>query len=176
MKKQTTVGLILAALFTALGVLFPMVFHAFGMGGPVFLPMHIPVLLCGLICGWKYGGLVGLIVPFLSSVLTGMPPIYPVAVYMAIELITYGMASGVLIKKYNIIVALVGTMIIGRVALGIGQFIILGLSGKAFGLVSFLTSAFITGLPGIVTQIIIIPIIMMALKKASVLDKVAQSL
>ncbi|MGL6174778.1 MAG: ECF transporter S component, partial [Cellulosilyticaceae bacterium] len=141
MKKQTTVGLILAALFTALGVLFPMVFHAFGMGGPIFLPMHIPVLLCGLICGWRYGGLVGLIVPFLSSILTGMPPIYPVAVYMAIELITYGIVSGVLIKKYNTLVALIGAMLVGRMVLGIGQFVILGLSGKVFGLAGFLTSA-----------------------------------
>ena len=78
MKKPTTRDLILAALFVALGLLLPVMFHAIG-AGPVMLPMHIPVLLCGFICGWQYGAICGLIVPLLSSVITGMPPIFPTA-------------------------------------------------------------------------------------------------
>lgn len=176
MKKNTTRQLILAALFTALGVILPTAFHSIGMAGPIFLPMHIPVLLCGLIVGWQYGALVGLIVPFISSILTGMPPIYPMAVYMAFELATYGMVSGLLSKKYSSLISLVGAMIFGRVVLAIVQFIIMGFSGNAFVLNTFLTSSFVTALPGIIVQIILIPIIMFALKKSGVLNKVNISL
>lgn len=176
MKKTTTFQLILAALFTALGVLLPTAFHAVGMAGSIFLPMHIPVLLCGLIVGWQYGALVGILVPFISSILTGMPPIYPMAVYMAFELATYGMVAGLLSKKWGSLVSLLGAMLSGRIVLAIVQFIIMGFSGNGFVLNTFLSGAFVTALPGIIVQIILIPIIMLALKKSGVLEKVTTSL
>ena len=95
MKNQKTKTLVLAALFLALGVVFPQLFHAIG-AGPVFLPMHIPVLLCGLICGWQYGGICGLIVPLLSSLLAGMPPLWPTCPSMMLELCAYGLLTGLL--------------------------------------------------------------------------------
>ena len=94
MKKNTTLRLVLAALFTALGILLPMVLHPFGISGQVFLPMHVPVLLCGLITGSAYGALTGFIVPLLSGALTGMPSIWPVGVSMALELAAYGFLQG----------------------------------------------------------------------------------
>ncbi|MEG3041536.1 MAG: ECF transporter S component, partial [Clostridium sp.] len=105
MKKSTTINMVISALFIAIGILLPQMFHSLGMSGTIFLPMHIPVLLCGLICGWRYGALVGIIIPLFSSVLTGMPPIYPVGVSMAFELAAYGAASGILSKKTNTMVA-----------------------------------------------------------------------
>ena len=134
--------------------------------------MHNPVLLCGLMCGWKYGALVGLIDPFLSGSLTGMPHLYPVAVFMAAELATYGLVSGLLAKKFNPFVTLIIAMLCGRVSLGIAQFILMGMMGKPFALSAFLTGAFVTALPGIVLQLILIPAIMYALKKSSILEKV----
>ena len=48
MKRSSTRRLVMAALCVALGVVLPMAFHSVPRGGSIFLPMHIPVLLCGL--------------------------------------------------------------------------------------------------------------------------------
>jgi thiamine transporter ThiT len=91
MKKSTTLQLVLAAMFTALGILLPIVVHQLGSNmGMVLLPMHIPILLCGLIVGSQYGALAGLIVPLLASAFTGSPQFWPIAVSMALELAAYG--------------------------------------------------------------------------------------
>ena len=81
-------------------------------------PMHIPVLLCGFICGWPWGLLVGLFAPILRSVTLGMPPLFPTAVCMAFELAAYGAVAGILYKtlpkkKCFIYCALLGAMVIG---------------------------------------------------------------
>src|SRR5690554_7579662 len=94
--KITTKQLVLTALFLAIGILLPMVFHSFGISGLVFLPMHIPVLLCGLVCGCRLGGIVGLILPSISLLLTARPPLYPLRISMALELARYGLAAGLL--------------------------------------------------------------------------------
>ncbi len=60
----------------------------------MLLPMHIPVLLCGLICGWKYGILVGFILPLLRHTIFGMPILFPTGIAMAFELATYGFVIG----------------------------------------------------------------------------------
>lgn len=172
MKKNATLKLVLASLFTALGLLIPSVFHMFSLGGPIFLPMHIPVLLCGLICGWQYGILVGFIVPLLSSAFTGMPPMFPFAVSMAVELAAYGAVAGLLSKKYNVFISLVGAMLAGRAVSGVATAVLMGVAGKPFMLSGFLTGAFATALPGIIIQLVAIPLIMVALDKSKVLEKV----
>ena len=98
----------------ALGILIPSVFHLFGQAGAVFCPMHIPVIVCGMVCGWKYGGLCGLIVPPLSFLIIGIPPIYPMGVSMMLELCAYGVLAGLLYKRFNVFVSLIGAMIGGR--------------------------------------------------------------
>ncbi len=172
MKKNATLKLVLASLFTALGLLLPSVFHMFSLGGTIFLPMHIPVLLCGLVCGWQYGALVGFIVPLLSSAFTGMPPMFPVAIAMAAELAAYGAVSGFLSKKNNVVISLVGAMLAGRAVSGIANAVLMGVAGKPFMLSGFLTGAFVTALPGIIIQLIAIPLVMIALTKSKVLEKV----
>lgn len=169
MKKTSIYQLILASIFVAIGLLLPTIFHSFGLLGPVFLPMHIPVLLCGLLCGWKYGGAVGFIVPLLSFIFTGMPPLFPVGISMMFELATYGIVAGLLIKKTNVFVSLIAAMLAGRIVSALANVILLGFSQKVF--TTFLAGAFVTALPGIIVQIIIIPIIILALNKGKFLKK-----
>ncbi|WDU82887.1 ECF transporter S component [Caloramator sp. Dgby_cultured_2] len=101
--------------------------------------MHIPVLLAGFILGSKYGLMIGFICPLLNSVLTGMPPLFPVALGMAFELATYGFISGYLYKdkKANVFVSLVSAMIAGRFILAIANIILLDLAGKNLSSVPF---------------------------------------
>ena len=97
---SATKNMITTALCIALGLVLPSAFHLVGAGS-VFLPMHIPVLLCGLLCGWQYGAVCGGIVPLLSSVVTGMPPIFPTAPAMMLELCAYGCLTGLLYRQLD---------------------------------------------------------------------------
>ncbi len=171
MNKASTYKLVLSGLFTAIGIIIPMIFHTFSLPGSIFLPMHIPVLLCGFICGWQYGFAAGMIVPLLGSMITGMPPLFPVATVMAFELATYGLVSGFLSRKnMNIMLSLVIAMLLGRFVLGIANIVFLGIAGKSYGVAAFMSGAFITALPGIITQLILIPIILTTLKKVRLLE------
>ncbi len=167
-------NLVLTALFIAVGLVLPSVFHMFGGAGPVFLPMHIPVLLCGFVCGWKYGLTCGIITPFLSSILTGMPPIFPVGAGMICELAAYGLLCGLLYRnlKQNVFVSLIGAMVGGRIVSGVANMIFMGIAGKPYGLSIFLTGAFVKAIPGIIIQIVLIPLLIVALEKAGQLEKV----
>lgn len=164
--------LVLAALFLALGLVLPMGFHTVGLG-KAFLPMHIPVLLCGLVLGMEYGFLVGLLTPILSSVLTGMPAI-PYAFVMMAELAAYGFFAG-LAKRFvskdyfGILIALILGMLLGRVVYGFAQWMFMIYNGNAYTLGAFLASAFVNSIAGIILQIIIIPPIVLAIN--SILKK-----
>ena len=153
-------NLTLTALFLALGLILPSAFHIFGpSAGSVFLPMHIPVLLCGFICGPTYGALLGVITPLISSSLTGMPVLMPTGVAMMFELMTYGFISGMLLKKINIYIALPITMLLWRAVSGIANLLLLDYLGKPYALEIFLTTAFVKAIPGIVLQLILIPML-----------------
>lgn len=164
-KRETIWQLVVAGLLTAVGVILPQIFHMFGIAGNIFLPMHIPVLLCGMICGYRLGGVCGIIVPILSSLITGMPPIYPMGVWMAIELATYAIVAGLLIKKTNVFVSLIGAMLSGRLVFALVKSITLGIGGTPFVLGAYLADTFVTALPGIVIQIIAIPAIVIAVER-----------
>lgn len=161
--------LTLAALFLALGLTLPFLTGQIREIGNKLLPMHIPILLCGLICGWKYGFIVGLITPLLRFVLFAMP-MMPNALTMAFELATYGAVTGILYqvlppRKWRSFVCLVTAMIIGRIVWGITSTIILNLGGSSFTWQMFIGGAILNAIPGIVIQIILIPSIMFALEK-----------
>lgn len=170
MKKTSTQKIVLAGLFTALGLILPVAFHTFSISGSIFLPMHIPVLLTGLVCGWNYGLIAGIIVPILSSIMTGMPPIYPVAIAMAFELATYGTIIGLVSKKTNAFISLVVAMLSGRAVLGIANVVLLGMTGKNYALSMFISGAFVTALPGIIIQFILVPSIYGLLQKSKYLE------
>lgn len=163
--------LVTTAMLLALGLVLPTFFHLFG-AGTVFLPMHIPVLIAGLACGSPYGAACGLILPYLSSVLTGMPPLYPVAVAMSLELCAYGVVTGLLFRKLkvNLYVALVGGMLCGRIVSGAANAILMGVAGKPYGLATFLTVSFVDGLPGILIQLIVVPVVVVLLIKIRLVE------
>ena len=170
MKKTNVKTLVLSALFLALAMILPFLTGQIPEIGSMLCPMHIPALLCGFFCGWPWGIAVGFIAPILRSLTLGMPPMFPVAISMAFELATYGAVSGLMYhclprKKISIYLALVTAMVAGRLVWGIVRFVCAGLDASAFGLSAFWAGAITTAIPGIIVQLILIPILVMALKK-----------
>ncbi len=166
-RKQDIQRLVLAAFFVALGLGLPFVTMHIPTVGQLLSPMHLPVLLCGLVCGPLYGGIVGLIVPIFRSFLFGMPMLFPTAIAMSFELMTYGLVSGFIYKKTNnsiasIYLSLIPAMILGRIIGGMVQAVLLG--GK-YTISTFVTAYIINTFPGIILQLILIPIIMAAIGK-----------
>lgn len=175
--KQTR-KIVLSALFIAIGIILPFFTGQIPQIGSMLCPMHIPVLLCGFICGWQYGLAVGFVTPLLRSAMFGMPPIMPTAVGMAFELAVYGVVTALLYRKLPkknlyLYVSLIGAMLAGRAVWGLVSIVLYGIVGKGFSFQIFLSGAFINALPGIILQIVLIPAIMMALKKAGVLNEYA---
>lgn len=163
--------LTLASLLTALGIIFPTLFHMFSISGNIFLPMHIPVLICGFICGWKYGGICGIIIPLMCSVITGKPVLFPTGIVIAFELCTYGLVSGLSYKKFNVFFSLGFAMIIGRLVNGAMNFLFLGVSGAEYSFKIFITATLLTPFPGIIIQFIIIPFIIIVLTKFKLIER-----
>lgn len=170
-KINAQTKMVLSGLLLAIGLILPIIFHAYSISGIIFLPMHIPVLLTGFICGWKYGLVVGLVVPILSSLFTGMPPLFPSAVAMAFELGTYGTITGLLNKNLNVLTSLIIAMLAGRVVLGIANAILYGFTTNSYTWALFVSGAFGTAWPGIVIQLILVPAIITALKNAKILGE-----
>ena len=157
-------------MFLALGLVLPFFTGQIREIGNKLLPMHIPVLLCGFLCGPQYGLLVGFITPLLRSLLFSMPPL-PRAIGMAFELATYGAVTGLLYRKLpkskaRIYISLLIAMVAGRLVWGIVSILIYGIEGYAFTWQMFAGGAFLNAIPGIVVQIILIPVLMLALEKA----------
>ena len=169
MKKTNVKKLILAALFLAMAMVLPFLTGQIPEVGSMLCPMHIPALLCGFFCGWPWGLMVGFVAPILRSVTFGMPPMFPVAICMAFELATYGAVSGALYqklpkKKSSIYVALLVAMVAGRLVWGVARLLCAGLDVSAFGLSAFWAGAITTAIPGIIVQIVLIPVLVMALE------------
>lgn len=164
-------NLTLSGMFLAIGLVLPLLTGQIQHIGNMLLPMHIPVLLCGLICGWQYGGTIGLIMPLLRNLIFGMPPM-PNAVSMAFELAAYGLVIGLLYghSKWKCVFSLYRSMLIamlaGRAVWGVVQAAILGLNGSGFTVQMFMAGAFLNAIPGIILQLILIPAIMVALDRA----------
>ena len=171
--KQTK-KLTLAAMFFAIGLILPLFIAQIPTIGQMLLPMHIPVLLCGLMVGWEYGLIVGFFLPLVRSILFGMPAMFPNAVSMAFELATYGLVIGWLYghAKWQCVKSLyrcmISAMLAGRLVWGVVRIVLLGMSGVPFGWQLFLAGAFFNAIPGIILQLIMIPALMVALNKAKI--------
>ncbi|HJA94450.1 MAG TPA: ECF transporter S component [Candidatus Eisenbergiella merdipullorum] len=169
--KQNIKNMTLAAMFLAVGLVLPFFTGQIPQIGSMLLPMHIPVFLCGLICGWQHGAAVGFILPLLRYVIFGMPILFPTGVSMSCELLTYGLVAGLLygLSRWQCVIALyrclIAAMLAGRAVWGIMQMILLGVSGTGFTLQMFLAGAFLNAVPGIILQLILIPAIMVALNR-----------
>ncbi len=164
-------NLALSAMFLALGLVLPFVTGQIPQIGNMLLPMHIPVLLCGLICGWQYGGVVGLICPLLRFALFSKPPM-PGAIAMAFELCAYGVIVGFLYghSKWKCVRALYRSLLIamigGRIVWGVARVVMLGVMKVPFSWEIFISEALLTAIPGIILQLVLIPVIMVALDRA----------
>lgn len=162
----------LTAMFLALGLVLPFFTGQIPQIGKMLLPMHYPVFLCALICGWQYGLALGLLLPILRSFLFSMPALYPTALAMSFELAAYGWIAGYcyehskeqsLISVYR---SLILAMIAGRIVWGIAQVGLLGLQGNVFGWQAFLAGALFNAVPGIIGLLIVVPSVMVALDKS----------
>ena len=170
---KSLLRMVLEAMFIALGLVMPFITGQIPEIGSMLLPMHIPVLICGFVCGWKYGLAVGFIVPLLRSFIFGMPPILT-AIGMAFELATYGAVTGALYKKMpkkkvSIYVSMIVAMILGRVVWGLVSFVIYGVQRTAFSWQMFMGGALLNAIPGIILQLVLIPILVMTLQKIGVM-------
>ena len=172
MKHSATTRLVLCAVCIALCVVLPMSFHAFPNGGSIFLPMHIPVLLCGMLCSWPYGLICGILGPAISSLLTGMPPMAMLPAMM-VECAAYGCISGLMLcfvrtkKTYlDLYISMSVAMLAGRVIAGFAKAWIFAPGTPIFAWVS---TSLVTGIPGIVIQFVLLPSIVYALMRAKLM-------
>lgn len=169
MKKLTY-----SALFLALAFILPFFTGQIPQIGSMLSPMHLPVMLCGFVCGGPWGLAVGFAAPLLRSLTLGMPPLFPTALAMAFELAAYGLFCGVfydlLRRKCSPLkacyIALVGAMLAGRLVWGAAQFVLLGVSGGSFTFSAFLAGAFFNAVPAIAVQLVLVPAIVTLLERA----------
>lgn len=161
----------LCAMCIALCYVLPIAFHTVGLGGTLS-PMHIPVLLCGMICGGSAGLICGLIGPVLSSLLSGMPPML-MLVRMIPELCTYGLAAGIAMKHLrtgrnvtDVYASLAIAMVAGRIAGGIATAIFHMATSGVYSIALWVTGYFVESVPGILAHLILVPILVFTLEKA----------
>ncbi len=164
-QKMTASGLCLA-----LALLLPFLTGQIPQIGGMLCPMHLPVLLCGFLCGGPWGLAVGAVAPLLRNLLFGMPPLYPTAIAMCFELAVYGAVSGFLypkLKKQGIkgtYIALLTAMLLGRIIWALVR-MILTVGGAQFTLAIFLADGFLNAIPGIIVQLLLIPLLVSAVEK-----------
>lgn len=174
MKKENLLKMILAGLFLALAYVIPFLTGQIPEIGSMLCPMHIPVILCGFVCGWHWGLAVGFVAPLLRSLVLSMPQLFPMAVCMAFEFAAYGLVTGLMHKflpkkKIYIYVSLIIAMIVGRIVFGGAMFICMGIKGGTYTFNAFITGTVIEAIPGIIAQIVIIPLLVMFIDSQKIL-------
>ena len=172
-KALHTRRLIASAICLALALVLPFLTGQMQQFGNMLCPMHIPVLLCGILCGWPWGAAVGFMAPLLRFALFGAPVIYPIGLAMAFELAAYGFSAGLCYKLLPrtpgcLYAALLCGMIDGRIVWGLTRYVMAGLGGSEFPFSAFLAGAVTNAIPGIVLQLVLIPILVLALKRAGI--------
>lgn len=176
MRKMTTVKKsIITAVCIALCYVIPLMFHGIQNAGSIFCPMHIPVFICGLICGWPYGLLCGIAGPLLSSALTGMPPV-AILPSMMVELAVYGAAAGLMMKLVHtkstyadLYISLITAIVCGRVLSGVAKALIF--ARGSYSMAAWVAANVVTSWPGTVIQLVFIPSIVFALMKANLIPQ-----
>lgn len=170
-KHRSIQKMVLAALLLAAAYILPNFTGNIPEIGSMLLPMHLPIILCGFLCGGPWGAAVGFVAPLFRSVMTGgFPPMFPTAVAMAFEMAAYGFVSGFLYRRLpknpgGIYASLIGAMLCGRVVWGIVMSVLL-MNGSGFTMAAFVAGAFTNAIPGIILQLVAIPVIVLALQKS----------
>ena len=168
--RHSVKKLVYSAMCLALCLVLPFLTGQIPEVGAMLLPMHLPVLLCGFLCGGGWGALVGFTAPLLRHLIFSMPPM-PGCISMAFELAVYGLVTGLLYKRLgrgtkNIYLSLLCAMAAGRLVWGAVQMVIMGLNGGSFPFSAFVAGAVTSAVPGIVLQLVLIPVLVRALEKA----------
>ncbi len=166
--------LILSGLFLALAMVLPFLTGQIPQIGNMLCPMHLPVLLCGFLCGWPYGLLVGFLSPFLRYILFHMPSLFPTGLAMAFEMATYGAVAGLLYRALPrrtvfLYLSLIVAMLAGRLVWGGVRYLLTFVSDSSFTLAAFWAGGFATALPAIILQLVLIPPIVLLVRKAGYL-------
>ncbi len=174
-RRNLTQRLVISALMLALAYALPFLTGQIPEIGAMLCPMHIPVLLCGFICGWEWGLAVGFTAPLLRGVTLGMPPLFPTALCMAFELAAYGAISGLMRRilprgRGYLYLSLLISMLAGRVVWGVATFICLGGVGGSFTLSAFIAGAVTNAIPGIILQIILVPVAVMLTESRKIIQ------
>ncbi|HHU07222.1 MAG TPA: ECF transporter S component [Clostridiaceae bacterium] len=175
MGKLTTRKLTISGILITLGLILPFLTGQISGIGNMLLPMHLPVLLAGFVVGAPLGLLIGFMLPLLRHLLFGIPSLYPTAIAMAFELASYGFLTGSLYrllprKTVFIYLNLILAMVIGRLVWGIVSAVLYAFSGTTFTWKLFFTAGFINAIPGLIVQIVVIPLIVLALRKANLIE------
>ncbi len=179
-ENKPVIKLTLSAMFMAIGLVLPFFTGQVPQIGNLLLPMHIPVFLCGLICGWQYGFGVGFALPLIRSLLIGRPNLFPTATAMAFELAAYGLVVGLLYWRSHrqnikaLYCSMILAMFAGRIVWGIVQTVLLGFGESRFTWQLFITNGFLNAIPGIILQLILIPAIITALNRAGLIKPLNQ--
>ena len=174
-KKLSVRRLTISAMLIAVGMLLPFLTGQIQHIGNMLCPMHLPVFICGMICGPWWGLVCGAVLPVLRSMVFGMPVLMPAAFAMAFELGAYGFVSGYLRKKLPrtlsmLFVSLLCAMLLGRIIWGVASIPLYGVAGKTFGWQLFIANGFVNAIPGMILQLIAVPAIVTALEKARLAD------
>ena len=173
MKRNQILRLVLSALLLALGLVLPFLTGQIPEVGSMLLPLHLPALLCGFVCGWPWGLAVGFVLPIMRSLLFGMPPMIPTGLAMAFELAAYGALAGILYQRFSrrsVYLSLIGAMLGGRIVWGVASWAIYALlMENSFAIAAFWTGGFVNAWPGIVLQLVLVPLIVKALEHARML-------
>lgn len=176
MQKMSNVKKsIITAVCIALCYVIPLMFHGIQNAGSIFCPMHIPVFICGLICGWQYGLLCGIAGPALSSALSGMPPV-AILPSMMVELAAYGTAAGLMMKLVrtkstyaDLYISLIVAIVCGRVLAGLAKALIF--ARGSYSMSAWIAGSVVTSWPGTVIQLVFIPTIVFALMKSHLIPE-----
>jgi len=170
-NNSRLIKMVLAAFFLALSYVMPFLTGQIPEIGSMLCPMHIPVLICGFVCGWQWGLCVGFVTPLVRSLTLGAPVLFPMAVCMAFELAAYGAVAGLMHrylpkKRPYVYASLLTAMLLGRIVFGISMLICMGIKGGSYTLAAFIAGAVTNAIPGIVVQIILVPVAVLLIEKA----------
>ena len=169
--RSNTKNLTLAAMFLAMGVALPFLTGQVPQIGSMLLPMHIPVFLCAFLCSWQYSACMAFILPLLRSLVFSRPNMYPEAISIAFELLAYALIAGLIYRHskrqsvWTVYKALIISMVAGRVIRCAVQMLLLGIKGSPISVAGVFTGVVITGIPGIIIQLLLIPAVMAAIDK-----------
>jgi hypothetical protein len=144
-----------AALLLLAAYALPAAMHALGWPVRMLLPMHWPVLLAGLVYGWRSGAMIGASAPAVSFALSGWPrpAVLPA---MVLELALYGLIAGYLRERlrWSGFAAIALALVAGRAV-----FLLVAIATGWTGpdLPAYLGAALVPGFAGALLQCLLLP-------------------